>query len=218
MNTRLEIFIGGFLVAVLIAACAVVVLKIDLTPSEEKGKPVQRTRKFGEGLTLAQHGLYGIDLVSIGKAHMRKLRKGPFTIGAINEMVLEDVALVLPEEIWRTGQDNGQKTADKGEVGQRTEDGEVRGPRAILAKLGLNAGNLRMGDKVPRFSALRITNLKVARLMESNAEPWFAASRGEAERGGLRLYAGYTVEGGKTNAWDEALLVVEPEVKLLTKG
>jgi len=217
MSNRLTIFIGGFLVAVLIAACAVAVLKIDLTPPAEKGKPVQRTRNFGEGLKLAQHGLYGIDLVSIGKAHMRKLRKGPFTIGAINELVLEDVALVLPEEVWKAGQDKGQKTTDKGEAGQRTEDREEKGPRAMLAKLGLNAGNLKMGDKVPRFSALKITNLQVARLVESNAVPWFAASRGEAERGGLKLENGWSVEDGRTNVWKEGLLVVEPQLRLWTR-
>jgi len=213
MSNRLAIFIGGFLMAVLIAASTVAVLKIDLTPPKEKGKPAVRTRNFGEGLKLAQHGLYGIDLVSIGKAHMRKLRKGPFTIGAINELVLEDVALVLPEEIWKAGQDQGQKTPDKGEAGQRTEDA---GPRAMLSKLGLNAGNLKLGEKVPRFSALKITNLQMSRLMETNAVPWFAAVRGEAERGGLRLYAGYTVEGGKTNRWSEGLLVIEPELRLFT--
>jgi len=217
MKNRLEIFIGGFLVAVLIAACSVAVLKIDLTPKAAPDKPVERTRNFGEGLKLAQHGVYGIDLVSIGKAHMRKLRKGPFTIGAINELVLEDVELALPEEVWKSGQDKGQETSDKGGAGQTTENKGETGPRAMLAKLGLDAGNLKLGDKMPRFSALAIRNLRVSRLEESNAVPWFAAVRGEARRGGLALESGWSVENGKTNSWKEALLVVEPELRLYSR-
>jgi len=219
MSNKLPLFLGGFLLAVLIAACAVSVLKIDLTPKAKPGKPVERTRNFGEGLKLAQHGLYGIDLVSVGRAHMRKLRKGPFMIGAINELVLEDVALVLPEEMWNVGTAS-RRADEEGEdsaLARRDAAPTASGPRAMLAKLGLDAGHLKLGDKMPRFSALEIRSLKVARLVESNAVPWFAASRGEAERGGLKLESGYTVEGGKTNLWKEGLLVVDPALKLYTR-
>jgi len=218
MKNRLEIFIGGFLVAVLMAACAVAVLKIDLTPKPGPAKLVERTRNFGEGLKLSRSGLYGIDLVSIGKAHMRKLRKGPFTIGAINKLVLEDLELVLPEELWNV--DAASRRVEKGRDNstQTRQDAASteRGPREILAKLGLNAGSLKLGAKVPRFSALSIRSLRVSRLEGTNAVPWFSAAHAEARRGGLALEAGHTVENGKTNRWNEALLVVETQLKLIT--
>jgi len=203
--------LAAFLVALLFAACVVAVLKIDLTPKPGKGKPVERTRNFGEGLKLAQHGLYGVDLVSIGKAHMRKLRKGPFTIGAINELVLEDVSLVLPEELWRPAPRPSQPSSSQESPSSRTD------PAAMLSKLGLDAGNLKFGAKVPRFSALMVRGLRVSRLDGTNVVPWFAAASGKAERGGLHLYSGWSFENGVTNAWKEAILGVEPTLKLWTQ-
>jgi len=199
-------FMGGFVVAVMIAACVVSVLKIDLTPKAAPGKPVERTRNFGEGLKLGRHGLYGLDLVSIGKARMRKLRKGPFMIGAINELVLEDVALVLPEELWR-----GERSGVEGQEKADGRDSQT-GPRVMLSKLGVDAGNLKLGAKMPRFSALSVSNISVARLEGANAAPWFAAAGGKAERSGLALENGWSVEGGKTNRWQKAYLVVEPRL------
>jgi len=214
MSERLMIMISGFLAAVLIVACGVSALKIDLTPKSTSEKPVERTRQFGEGLKLAQHGLFGIDLVSIGKAHMRKLRKGPFTIGAINELVLEDVSLVLPEEMWKDGKDEGQESADNDGAGKKPEEKGDPGPRAMLSKLGLDASRLKLGSKMPNFSALLIRGLAVSRLTGTNAVPWFAAKRGKAGRAGLELLDGWSVENGKSNGWSKAVLVVSPKIAL----
>jgi len=221
MNNRLMIFMGGFLVAILVAAGVVAVLKIDLAPKDEKpGKRPARTQNLGEGIKVSQHGFYGVDLVSIGKAHMRKLRKGPFTIGAINELVLEDVALALPEDVWK-GKDEVEKI---GGGGQGTDNSSVQpstanlqpgsGPRAMLSKLGINAGNLKMGGSMPRFSALAIRGLKVSRIEGTNAVPWFAAKRAEARRAGLHLENGYLFENGQPLGWNEAMLVFEPKLAL----
>jgi len=214
LNNRWTILGALVVLAVIVVACVVATLKIDLTPKPEKGKAPVRVRNFGEGIRLTQHGLYGIDLVSIGKAHMRKLRKGPFTIGAINELVLEDVSLALPEDVWnRTAPAPGAE--DGGSAREARAVREDSGPRAMLSKLGINAGNLKMGGNIPRFSALAILNLRVARIEGTNAVPWFAAVRGEAGRGGLKLESGWSVDGGRTNRWSEALLVVDPELRIV---
>lgn len=208
MKNKLIVVGAGAIVAFLAVACIVATLKIDLAPKKAAAakKPV-RTHNLGEGIRVTQHGLYGVDLVTIARAHMRKLRKGPFTIGAINELVLEDVALTLPEALWK----------EKAEVGGGQGNGQPQTakPQAMLAKLGINAGNLKMGGKMPRFSALSMRNLRVSRLDGTNAVPWFAAARAEAERGGLKLEGGWTFAHGVTNAWAEAVLAVEPKLELM---
>jgi len=213
--SRLAIVFSALILAALMAACLVAVLKIDLTPAPEKGKAPVRTQDLAEGVRLSRHGLYGVDLVSIGKAHMRKLRKGPFSIGAINELVLEDVSLALPEEIWREGIGNREKGVGEGEGEEKGEGRRETGPKKMLTRLGIKTDNLRMGGRMPRFSALVIRNLRVARLEGTNAVPWFAAEHGEAKREGLSLENGYTVESGKTNAWKEAILVIEPKLDII---
>jgi len=206
-SNRLVIILSSIILALIVVCGIVAVLKIDLTPPDEKGKGPTRTRDFGEGIKISQHGLYGVDLVSIGHVHMRKLRKGPFSIGAINELVLEDVSLALPEEIWRE---------EKKVKGEGEGEGEERqtGPKRMLTRLGVKTANLKLGGKLPRFSALSVRNLRVARLEGTNAVPWFAAEHGEAKREGLALESGYVIEGGVSNAWKEAILYVEPELKL----
>jgi len=200
-------FIGAaIIVALMVVSGLIAVLKIDLTPPPEKDKAPVRERNLAEGVRLSRHGLYGIDLVKIGRAHMRKLRKGPFTIGAINELVLEDVSLTLPEELWR---DEEASEAEGGAPGE-----QPTGPKRMLSKLGIKTDSLRMGERVPRFSALAIRNLCVARLEGTNAVPWFAARSGEAKRSGLELEDGYVIEDGKTNRWHTALLVIEPRLAL----
>lgn len=211
MSRRWPIFIGAILVAMFIAAGLVAVLKIDVTPKDETGAAVVRNRNFAEGVQIAQHGLYGVNLVSIGKVHMRKFRKGPFTIGAINELVLEDVSLVLPEELWAKG---GRESADSKHA-DADEDSQS-GPKAMLGRLGINPKQISMSGKIPRFSALTMRDLRIARLVGTNAVPWFAARRGEARRHGLKLEGGWSVERGLTNVWKEAMLIVEPELKLIT--
>jgi len=85
----------------------------------------------------------------------------------------------------------------------------------MLSKLGINAGNLKMGGQMPRFSALAIRNLKVARLEGTNVVPWFVAERAEARREGLKLRNGYLFWNGEPRAWSEAMLVFEPKLALI---
>lgn len=194
------------LLLVLGLACVVAVMKVDVAPPAEKAAPPVRQQDLAENVSVAQHGLYGVTLVSIGKAHIRKLRKGPFTIGAINELVLEDVALTLP--------------SDKPETAASSEDaeGETR-PKELLRRLGIDAGRLKMGSKMPRFSALSMRNLRVSRLYgETNAVPWFAAQQATARRSGLEMANGWSVEKGVTNVWREALLAVKPTLRVIPGG
>jgi len=213
MSNRWVIAGALFIVALMVAASVVATLKIDVSPTVEKARRPPRTQELAEGVKISQHGLYGVNLVTIGKAHMRKLRKGPFTIGAINELVLEDVTLALPEELWK-----GEEKV-KGEGQGQERNGQPSNPqtsaKTMLGRLGINAGNLKMGGKMPRFSALQVRGLRVSRLVGTNAVPWFAAARGDAGRNGLELQGGFVIENGHTNAWKEALLVFEPSLMLL---
>jgi len=206
MSDRRFLFGAALLVAILITACLIGVSRIDWTQPDVSPAPV-RERSLGEKIVLSQSGLYGVSLVKVAKAHVRKLRKGPFTIGAINELVLEDVDLTLPvgyEELGSTGTGEGSDN-----------DESQTAPAAMLDKLGLNASHLRLGMGAPRFSALSISSLTVSRLEGTNAVPWFAARHAEAKRSGLLLEDGWSVEDGRRTEWKEAFLVFRPELRVI---
>jgi len=139
--------------------------------------------------------------------------------------VLEDVALVLPEDVWKgekekvKGEGQGQERNDPNSSVQPSTSNLQPGssPKAMLSKLGISAGNLKMGGDMPRFSALAIRGLKVSRLEGTNAVPWFIAERAEARTKGLKLSNGWSVEGDEAKRWDEALLVFEPQLRLWTR-
>lgn len=200
--------IGGasFIVILIVLSCIVTVLKIDLTPREGTGSVPKRTHDFGEGIRVSQHGLYGIDLITLGHAHMRKLKKGPFTIGAINELVLEDLSIIWPGEQWQSrGKESGSAVVEAA--------GDA--PRAILSRLGVETGSIRIGGKIPRFSALTIYRLSVAELKGDKVVPWFSASVATAEEGGLALESCNIVQSGVTNFHEKAFLKVYPRPHLV---
>jgi len=213
---------SGVLVALALGACMFFVMRTDVKSAEPVKKPAPvRTRDLGEGIVLSQHGLYGVSLVKIGKAHLRKLRKGPFTIGAINELVLEDVELTLPEELWRgvSGADTTESSRQEGAGDSKRSGADVERsrPAAMLAKLGLKPEHLKLDGRLPRFSALCIQNLKVTRLEGTNAAPWFVAREANAERGGLALEDGWSVDDGRRVDWPEARLVFDPELRVVPR-
>jgi len=208
--------------ALALGVCMFFVLKVEIKNLEpEKKQTVVRTRDLGEGLVLTRHGLYGVSLAKVGKAHIRKLRKGPFTIGAINELVLEDVELTLPEELWKSKVDvtSPSRNVDGTSSARAPLDASAApsGPRALLAKLGLEAEHLKVGGRLPRFSALCIQNLMVSRLEGTNAVPWFAARVANAKRSGLALEDGWSVEEGRRIDWPEATLVFDPGLQLVPR-
>jgi len=209
MSDRRSLFGYPLLAVILIAACSVGVLRIDMSLQPDKRPAPVRERNLGEEIVLTQSGLYGVSLVKVGKAHMRKLRKGPFTVGAINELVLEDVELTIPVGIEGM-RDEGRGMRDEGR-------GASGAPADVLDRLGVEPNSLHLGGKLPRFSALAIRNLKVARLTGTNAVPWFAAAHAEAKRGGLSLSDGWSVEDGRRTDWQEALLVLQPELRVVPR-
>jgi len=202
--------VGAAFVAVL-AVCAVAVLHLEIDVGRNKGPAPVRVRNFGEGLTLSQHGLYGVDLIRVGKAQMRKMRKGPFTLGGLNELVLDDLSVVLPDDGEAAASASPETAVTNGVDAVRE-----KGPKELLDRMGLDVRHLKLGGSIPRFSGLEICRLSVSRLVDgTNVVPWFAAQRAEARRDGLLLTNCSSFQpDGATNVSERALFVLSPKPAL----
>ena len=58
-----------------------------------KSKPRQKHYRetLVEGLAVNRHGLYGVDLVRCRSCHIEKRKKGIFTLGGFNVLVIDDI-------------------------------------------------------------------------------------------------------------------------------
>ena len=141
-------------------------------------------KTIAEDVKISQHGIYGVDLVSCKSCRMEKMKKGIFTFGGMNVLVLDELAVVLPP----------------GEMLQGDGTSRKDGARALARHMGMTDGFLASQGMPNRFSGLKINGLSVSRLVDGNrVEKAFEAQNAEAVRGGLKL-KGCMVYGDGGNA------------------
>ena len=139
-------------------------------PKQGKSKVFRRT--LVEDLRVTRHGIRGVDFIRCGTCRIEKRKKGLFTLGGMNVLVLEDLSVVLPR-------------VEVEDETPKPDDDDVRG---IVQKMGVSEGFLKERGISMKFSGLKVNNLAVSRLLkDNNPEIVFTARTAEAVRGGLRL-------------------------------
>ena len=165
---------GGLAGAALVGWATLVALRRadELAPSPAP-KPKVFSRVLAENMRVSRRGVMGVDLVKCGKCRLEKRKRGVFTLGGMNVLVMEDLDIVVPPD------------ADTPEGSDRSESDD---PREVVRRMGISEKFLS-GRGLPfKFSGVRISNLTMCRLVESNRiERVFAARSAEATRGGLDL-------------------------------
>lgn len=170
--------------------------------------PGGRVRRFStrvaEGFALRRHGYYGIDFVRCGKCRIEKRKLGPLTLGGLNVLVLEDLAIVLP--------DRGMRGASAGESGGGPHQLSARD---IAGELGIDDSMLKANGWKTRFSGLKIVRLNVSSLdAATNVVPRFVAAAAEAKRDGLHLEDCAVIQSGRTNHVGAAVFKTKPSLLL----
>ncbi len=143
-------------------------------------KPAAKTKVFKrqlmEDLRVTRHGIIGVDLVKCRSCRLEKRKKGPFTFGAMNVLVLEDLEVVLVPD------DDAQADTPK------ADSPDADDSRAVVRRLGISDGFLAKRGLPFKFSGVKISNLAVGRLEGTNTVVrLFSARSGEAKSGGLAL-------------------------------
>jgi len=176
--------------------------------SESSPKKPGAKEELCTDLVLSQ--MTGRDLMSVGAAYTRRMRRGPIVIG-VREMVIERLNFVLPESYFHP------MTATNA-VGGKTEGIPV--PLSLGDSLGeLTSGKGRVSKMLPVVAGLRINGLQISRLQDgTNAVPWLRAERGSlsARDAGLALRGVELVEQGVTNVSRAAFLEYKPYVRIRT--
>lgn len=162
-------------------------------------------------MSVRQHGLYGIDLITCKSCSIEKRKLGCFTIGGFNVLVLKDLSVVLP-----------QKRADVS-ICASAEDcisaDKEASAKEVFAALGITDSWLKAYNENVRFSGLRIEGLKLSTLdSRTNVVARFEAKNGIAERDGLHLSECLIYDHGRTNRLSQALLAVKPRLHLVWRG
>lgn len=167
--------------AVLGAACAFVLAagllsiaaarRLDVKPSALPRGQKTYSRTLVEGLSVSRHGLYGVDLVTCKSCRLQKRKQGIFTLGAMNVLVIDDLAVVLPR--------------DEAPESAVSEEGDAR---TFARRIGVSDRFLAVRGIAPKFSGLKINGLSVSRFtVDDKPEVAFTAKSAEAVRGGLKL-------------------------------
>lgn len=142
--------------------------------------PSQTVKRFRQQISadfkLSRHELYGVNLVECGKCSIKKLKRGPFTFGGFNVLVLEDLKIVLPPVSNRVD-------AAEGSGGRR----KAEPVRDILDGLGVNETVWSDRGIGNGFSGLQIKGLEVSRYEDNKVVGLFRARLGEAKSDGLHL-------------------------------
>lgn len=192
----------------LMAAAAILLVPRVLDALREDVRPPARrkqfARTFAEGVRVDHPDAPEADLLRCGACRIEKLRKGPFTLGGVNVLVLEDLQVTLSDSMAPR---------------EKPSDGDDRGPsaREVLGTFGSVDRFLSLQGVRGRFSDLRIERLEVLRLEGTNAVPFFSAARGEACRDGLKL-SKCSVASEEGVAPHDALLRVRPRPRLEWAG
>ena len=166
--------VGGLVGAALVGWATLAALRRadELAPSPAP-RPKVFSRVLAENMRVSRHGVLGVDLVKCGKCSLEKRKRGVFTLGGMNVLVMEDLDIVVPPDA---------------DAPDDSDCGESDDPREVVRRMGISE-NFLSGRGMPfKFSGVRISNLSMGRLVESNRiERVFAARSAEATRGGLDL-------------------------------
>lgn len=173
-------------------------------PVQKDGSPHRHRLDLAEGVSLSRHGCFGLQFVRCGRCRLEKRKLGGLTFAGYNELVLEDLAVILPPSSIDENSNRDDRPADA---------------VALTEFMGLDDGFLRSRGFKMKFSGLRIHRLAVSTLDSStNAVPQFVAARGDAERNGLRLRGCGVITGAETNWVGDAVLQIKPRPKLAWQG
>ena len=174
--------------------------------SERKPRQKHYRETLVEGLAVNRHGLYGVDLVRCRSCRVEKRKKGIFTLGGFNVLVIDDLDIILPPE------EGCERPATEG-------DGDS--PRSMARRMGVSDSFLSARGMPISFSGLKINGLSVGRLTaENKPEPAFAAKSAKAVRGGLKL-SGCIVYGAHDESWhvsNATLAYVDRKLRLTWDG
>ena len=176
---------------------------LDRSGREEKRRAAEKTyrRTLAEGIRIGRRGLYGIDLIRCGKCTLRKLQRGPLTFGALNELVLEDLHVVLPPPT-----NAAASAASAPDAGLSA--------RELAERMGMGDSFLTAHGVRRKFSGLSVERLSLGRLDGTNAVTVVTAAHGEAKRDGLHL-ADCTIYGpDTTNRVPKAVIRLRERVRL----
>ena len=200
-------FLGGAFFALLGIGCAI---PFFFSSNGEQGglpsAPKRFKRQLGEGFQLSRHGLYGVNLIECGKCSIEKLKRGLFTFGGFNVLVLEDLKIVLPPVSNRVD-------AAEGSGGKR----KAESVQEILDGLGVNE-TVWAGQGIgKRFSGLRIKGLEVSRYEDNKVVGLFRARQGEAKSDGLHL-TGCDIISQSNRRVPHAVLKLNPMLQLVWPG
>ncbi len=167
-------------------------------------------RTLIEDLRVTRHGVIGIDFIKCGACRMEKRKKGVFTMGGLNTLVLENLDIVLPPE-------DGDGGGESQPSGTRDPAGDARD---VVRRLGISDDFLAKRGLPFRFSAVRIAGLSVGRLAGSNrVERIFSARSGESGRDGLALSGCCLVDGdGERNVGGARLVLAGRTLRLAWDG
>ena len=171
-------------------------------------RPPAREKRFGhvvaEGVRVDHPESPGADLLRCGSCRIEKMRKGPFTFGGINVLVLEDLQVTLPRSF-----------VPKGDL-PANEDGGVPA-RETLGSFGAVDKFLELHGLGGSFSGLHIERLEFLRLEGTNAVPFFSAATGEACSEGLEM-TGFRLSAEEGFRPCKALLRVRPRPRIEWRG
>lgn len=150
-------------------------LKVEETDAGDgrQRRPKRLARDVGEKITLRQHGLYGVDLISCERVRIENKKVGFLSLGGFKELVVDDLRVTLVHETAKDGQDPGGGQGTEESIASSTE---LFQPREFAKRLGF-----------PRVSGLRINRLTLSVLEGTNVVPRVIAQKGYSQEGGLGM-------------------------------
>lgn len=176
-ETRFGLIVaGGLALAVLVGSAAWLAIRhadsIELADRRPAAVPKAYRQTLAKNLRVMLEGARGVDFVKCGSCRVEKRKTGFLTLGGMNVLVLEDLSVVLPRM----------------EPDLKSPDRDGSDARSIVRRMGVSDSFLKESGMLAKFSDLKIHNLSVSRLSETNTvEPAFSARSAEAARGGLKL-------------------------------
>ncbi len=206
-NVWLQLFVITALFASVVFLLPRILDSVGIGVARENRPPKRYREALAEGVRIGQRGVYGIDLVTCGKCSVEKIRRGPFTFGAMNRLRLVDLQVVIPPNGNCHGGDTAIADVD-------AADGKDVRADEIADRFGIGLSFLNSRGVKKRFSALEIDGLMVSRLEGDAVVHIFSAVRGVAKSDGLHIERCAIINGGSTNVVSKALLRVKPRLRL----
>ena len=201
-------FFGFLLLLMVITGSFFLVPEVAEKISSER-RHVKLNRDIAEDVRVSRFGFYGIDFVSCARARMEKLKRGPFTLGCFNVLILDELKVVLPDVCAKTDMFGGV-SPEHDALAKMT-------PSELLSQMGVSSDFLAMNGVVKRFSGLRINGLEISRLnAATNVVRVMTARKAEMKRNGLELLdSTINVDGYQENVSKAMLIRSKKSLKVV---